>query len=70
MNAKLIIQARIEELDTELMETIKLMESEKTPGGASMLSMKQKFERVEGYKDKVLALRAGIAELKKVKELV
>lgn len=70
MDAKSIIQARIDELDGELQQIVRELKEVQRPGGASMSRMKDNFERMNKYKDQVLTLRSAIAELKNVKELV
>jgi hypothetical protein len=70
MNAKLIIQTRIDELDAELQTVVVQLKSRQAPGGAPMSSMKQNFEEISKYKDQILGLRSAIAELKNIKELV
>lgn len=65
MNSRDIIQARIDELEQELKSTVQTMQDTQAPE-----SKDEQFKLVSGFKDKVLTLRAGIAELKNIKELV
>ena len=65
MNAKEIIQARINELDSELKKTVEDMQATEPPEDKS-----EQFRVLAGFKDKVLTLRAGIAELKNIEGLL
>jgi hypothetical protein len=70
MNPKLIIQARIDELQSDMDKVITELKELQRPSGASMASMKVNFELISKHKDQVLGLRSAIAELKNIKELV
>jgi len=72
VNAKLIIQARIDELDSELSSLVKELEAKRStmsdPSAAEPVQdivafIQSKTLQVHGY-------RSAIAELKNVKELV
>lgn len=69
MDAKLIIQARIDELDGELQQIVRELTETLYQKGVTM-SMKDSFERMNRHKDQILSLRSAIAELKNIKELV
>lgn len=70
MDAKLIIQARIDELSQTMDSVVTELKELQRPSGQSMTNMRANFELVSKYKDQVLSLRSAIAELKNVKELV
>lgn len=65
MNAREIIQARIDELQSDLNQTVQEMQNTTAPS-----SKDDQFKMLAGFKDKVLSLRSAIAELKNIKELV
>lgn len=70
MNAQQIIEARINELEQDMKKVVDELKDLQRPGGASMASMKTNFEQISKYKDQILGLKSGIAELKYVKGLL
>ena len=65
MNAKEIIQARINELESEMKKVVETMQTTEAPQGKD-----EQFRMVAGFKDQILTLRAGIAELKNIEGLL
>lgn len=65
MSPRDIIQTRIDELQADLNQLVQTMKDAPAPEGKD-----EQFKLVSGFKDKALALRSAIAELRHVKELV
>lgn len=71
MNPILIIQARIDELNGELKGLVKALQALKGgAGGQSMQHTNEHFQQLNKYKDQVLTIRSGIAELEYVKNII
>lgn len=70
-NPKDIVQARIDELESELHEVVdSLKESKNTFVAGTEININDTLTLMFSNKDRVLGLRSAIAELKNIKELV
>ena len=65
MNAKDVLQARISELEQELLQATADMKAAPAPENRD-----EQFKALSIFKDRVLCLRSAIAELRNVKEML